>query len=293
MSHHHHFTPDMQILKQPFSALSNDPAAMEIMNPFQDLINPIGYSAELPSLNYQSSMGFCPESFLPPEFAANLCQNFPADGHHPLLQSEMKTKKKAAPRAANRPSMNSKITDHTPEISSLTHSESATKSTNSGGRRKRKKNGEEEEEVQVVEEEEEKQQQREVVHVRAKRGQATDSHSLAERVRREKINERLRCLQEIVPGCYKTMGMAVMLDEIINYVQSLQNQVEFLSLKLAAASTYYDFNSERDHTGTMQRAKAYEGLKMERLHGSEGVANSNPLDHSSGGSPYPSVPHSS
>lgn len=45
-------------------------------------------------------------------------------------------------------------------------------------------------------------------------------------VRREKINERLRCLQDIVPGCYKTMGLAVMLDEIINYVQSLQNQVE-------------------------------------------------------------------
>ncbi|PKI48323.1 hypothetical protein CRG98_031271 [Punica granatum] len=45
-------------------------------------------------------------------------------------------------------------------------------------------------------------------------------------VRRGKINERLRCLQDIVPGCYKTMGLAVMLDEIINYVQSLQNQVE-------------------------------------------------------------------
>ncbi|KAL9992791.1 putative basic helix-loop-helix leucine zipper transcription factor [Helianthus debilis subsp. tardiflorus] len=45
---------------------------------------------------------------------------------------------------------------------------------------------------------------REVVHVRAKRGEATDSHSLAER----------------------TMGMSVMLDVIINYVRSLQNQIE-------------------------------------------------------------------
>ncbi|KAL0418473.1 UNVERIFIED_CONTAM: Transcription factor BEE 3 [Sesamum radiatum] len=104
---------------------------------------------------------------------------------------------------------------------------------------------------------------REVVHVRAKRGQATDSHSLAERVRREKINERLRCLQDIVPGCYKTMGMAVMLDEIINYVQSLQNQVEFLSMKLAAASTIYDFNSDTDALETMQRAKAFEALKTQ------------------------------
>ncbi|KAJ0255739.1 Transcription factor BEE 3 [Hirschfeldia incana] len=93
---------------------------------------------------------------------------------------------------------------------------------------------------------------KEVVHVRAKRGQATDSHSLAERVRRGKINERLKCLQDIVPGCYKAMGMATMLDEIINYVQSLQNQVEFLSMKLTAASSYYDFNSEADAVDSMQ-----------------------------------------
>ncbi|MBA0857187.1 hypothetical protein Goshw_008784 [Gossypium schwendimanii] len=103
---------------------------------------------------------------------------------------------------------------------------------------------------------------KDVVHVRARRGEATDSHSLAERVRRGKINERLRCLQDIVPGCYKTMGMAVMLDEIINYVQSLQNQVEFLSTKLTAASTYYDFNSDTDAVERMQREKA-QGAKDE------------------------------
>ncbi|KAL6190332.1 hypothetical protein ACLB2K_036730 [Fragaria x ananassa] len=101
---------------------------------------------------------------------------------------------------------------------------------------------------------------KEVIHVRAKRGQATDSHSLAERVRREKINERLRCLQNLVPGCYKTMGMAVMLDVVISYVQSLQNQIEFLSMKLSAASAYYDFNSpgHADPVDTMQGSIAYE-----------------------------------
>ncbi|KMT10903.1 hypothetical protein BVRB_5g113160 isoform B [Beta vulgaris subsp. vulgaris] len=72
------------------------------------------------------------------------------------------------------------------------------------------------------------------IHVRARRGQATDSHSLAERVRREKISERMKMLQAIVPGCNKVTGKALMLDEIINYVQSLQNQVEFLSMKLAS-----------------------------------------------------------
>ncbi|CAL9066485.1 basic helix-loop-helix protein 79-like isoform X3 [Musa acuminata AAA Group] len=73
------------------------------------------------------------------------------------------------------------------------------------------------------------------IHVRARRGEATDSHSLAERVRRERISERMKYLQELVPGCSKIMGKASTLDEIINYVQSLQRQVEFLSMKLAAA----------------------------------------------------------
>ncbi|KAJ4909360.1 Transcription factor BEE 3 [Raphanus sativus] len=108
----------------------------------------------------------------------------------------------------------------------------------------------------------EEEKEREDVHVRVKRGQATDSHSLAERVRRGKINERLKCLQDIVPGCYKAMGMATMLDEIINYVQSLQNQVEFLSTELTAASSYYDFNSEADAVDSMQKAKAREAVEM-------------------------------
>ncbi|KAE9599968.1 hypothetical protein Lal_00046314 [Lupinus albus] len=83
------------------------------------------------------------------------------------------------------------------------------------------------------------------IHVRARRGQATNSHSLAERVRREKISERMRLLQELVPGCNKITGKAVMLDEIINYVQSLQKQVEFLSMKLATVNPELNFDMER------------------------------------------------
>ncbi|XP_039071083.1 transcription factor bHLH62-like isoform X2 [Hibiscus syriacus] len=82
------------------------------------------------------------------------------------------------------------------------------------------------------------------IHVRARRGEATDSHSLAERVRREKISERMKFLQDLVPGCNKVTGKAVMLDEIINYVQSLQRQVEFLSMKLATVNPRMDVNME-------------------------------------------------
>ncbi|XP_008787267.2 transcription factor bHLH48-like isoform X2 [Phoenix dactylifera] len=80
------------------------------------------------------------------------------------------------------------------------------------------------------------------VHVRARRGQATDSHSLAERARREKISARMKLLQELVPGCSKISGTALVLDEIINHVQSLQRQVELLSMRLAAVHPRIDFS---------------------------------------------------
>ncbi|KAE8785475.1 TA1 protein [Hordeum vulgare] len=46
------------------------------------------------------------------------------------------------------------------------------------------------------------------------------------KVRREKINQWMKLLQDLVPDCNKVVGKVVMLDEIINYVQSLQRQVE-------------------------------------------------------------------
>ncbi|KAJ8755486.1 hypothetical protein K2173_019284 [Erythroxylum novogranatense] len=112
------------------------------------------------------------------------------------------------------------------------------------------------------------------IHVRARRGQATDSHSLAERVRREKISERMKFLQDLVPGCNKVTGKAVMLDEIINYVQSLQRQVEFLSMKLASVNPRIDFNME--------------GLLSKDIFQSRGSVSNNlyPLDSSTQAFPY-------
>ncbi|XP_039035661.1 transcription factor bHLH137-like [Hibiscus syriacus] len=63
------------------------------------------------------------------------------------------------------------------------------------------------------------------VHVRARRGQATDRHSLAERITRR----------------------ALVLDEIINYVISLQHQAEFLSMRLASLNPMFqDFGVEHE-----------------------------------------------
>ncbi|XP_074557676.1 transcription factor UNE12-like [Curcuma longa] len=71
--------------------------------------------------------------------------------------------------------------------------------------------------------------------VRARRGQATDPHSIAERLRRERIAERIRALQELVPNTNKT-DRAVMLDEILDYVKFLRLQVKVLSMSRLGAA---------------------------------------------------------
>ncbi|URE42089.1 Helix-loop-helix DNA-binding domain [Musa troglodytarum] len=71
--------------------------------------------------------------------------------------------------------------------------------------------------------------------VRARRGQATDPHSIAERLRRERIAERMKALQELVPNA-NTTDKASMLDEIIDYVKFLQLQVLSMSRLGGAAA---------------------------------------------------------
>ncbi|KDP21374.1 hypothetical protein JCGZ_21845 [Jatropha curcas] len=91
--------------------------------------------------------------------------------------------------------------------------------------------------------------------VRARRGQATDPHSIAERLRRERIAERIRALQELVPSVNKT-DRAAMLDEIVDYVKFLRLQVKVLSMSrlggagaVAPLVTDIPLSSVEDETG--------------------------------------------
>nr|GLL43376.1 transcription factor bHLH122-like isoform X2 [Ipomoea trifida] len=65
--------------------------------------------------------------------------------------------------------------------------------------------------------------------VRAKRGCATHPRSIAERVRRTKISERMRKLQELVPNMDKQTNTADMLDLAVDYIKDLESQVQVLS----------------------------------------------------------------
>ncbi|XP_052160914.1 transcription factor PHYTOCHROME INTERACTING FACTOR-LIKE 13-like [Oryza glaberrima] len=60
-----------------------------------------------------------------------------------------------------------------------------------------------------------------------RRTRAAEVHNLSERRRRDRINEKLRALQELVPHCNKT-DKASILDEAIEYLKSLQMQVQIM-----------------------------------------------------------------
>ncbi|XP_014496384.1 transcription factor PIF1 isoform X2 [Vigna radiata var. radiata] len=62
-----------------------------------------------------------------------------------------------------------------------------------------------------------------------KRSRAAEVHNLSERRRRDRINEKMRALQELIPRCNKS-DKASMLDEAISYLKSLQLQVQMMSM---------------------------------------------------------------
>ncbi|XP_028787248.1 transcription factor bHLH130-like [Neltuma alba] len=69
--------------------------------------------------------------------------------------------------------------------------------------------------------------------IRAKRGCATHPRSIAERVRRTRISERMKKLQDLVPNMDKQTNTADMLDLAVVYIKDLQKQFKTLSEKRA------------------------------------------------------------
>ncbi|XP_061366253.1 LOW QUALITY PROTEIN: transcription factor PHYTOCHROME INTERACTING FACTOR-LIKE 15-like [Gastrolobium bilobum] len=65
----------------------------------------------------------------------------------------------------------------------------------------------------------------------SKRSRSTEVHNLSERRRRDRINEKMRALQELIPNCNK-VDKASMLDEAIEYIKTLQLQLQVLFLSI-------------------------------------------------------------
>ncbi|KAL5761215.1 hypothetical protein ACOSQ2_020053 [Xanthoceras sorbifolium] len=59
-------------------------------------------------------------------------------------------------------------------------------------------------------------------------------HNLSEKKRRDRINQRLETLKEIVPNCNKA-DIACILDNAINYVHFLRLQIEVIYLSLSTS----------------------------------------------------------
>lgn len=64
---------------------------------------------------------------------------------------------------------------------------------------------------------------------RAKRGFATHPRSIAERMRRTRISERIKRLQELFPDMDKQINTADMLDMAVEYIKDLQKELQTLN----------------------------------------------------------------
>ncbi|XVE55880.1 hypothetical protein DITRI_Ditri03aG0192600 [Diplodiscus trichospermus] len=84
-----------------------------------------------------------------------------------------------------------------------------------------------------------------------------DPQSVAARHRRERISERIRILQRLVPGGTK-MDTASMLDEAIHYVKFLKTQVQSLERAAANRPTGIGFPVAMSNGSFLPMGKAYQ-----------------------------------
>ncbi|KFK29422.1 hypothetical protein AALP_AA7G132700 [Arabis alpina] len=77
-----------------------------------------------------------------------------------------------------------------------------------------------------------------------KRSRAAEMHNRAERRRRERINERMKALQELIPRCNKS-DKASMLDDAVEYMKSLQLQIQMMSMRCSAMQQFIAMGMNR------------------------------------------------
>eukprot|EP00850_Spirogloea_muscicola_P020404 SM000214S06798 [mRNA] locus=s214:124494:127439:- [translate_table: standard] len=116
---------------------------------------------------------------------------------------------------------------------------------------------------------------------RQKRGTATDPQSVAARMRRDKIAQRMRTIQAMVPSINgKQLDTATMLDEAIAYFRSLQEQVDALRKKPQGNGASWSGDAEDGASHHSAARQASGGAEEEQSGGSH-----KPVDEGTGTSP--------
>jgi len=89
----------------------------------------------------------------------------------------------------------------------------------------------------------------------SKRSRAAEVHNLSEKRRRNRINEKMKALQNLIPNSNKT-DKASMLDEAIEYLKKLQLQVQMLSARSGIDISSMRWLAQMPHLQIQQMPKA-------------------------------------
>ncbi|KAL3844103.1 hypothetical protein ACJIZ3_001506 [Penstemon smallii] len=92
-----------------------------------------------------------------------------------------------------------------------------------------------------------------------KRRRSALLHNLTERLRRQRLKEKMKTLQEMIPNCNKR-DKASALDDIINYIKTLQYQAQMMSMGAGLGLTM--LYSPWMISTTTQQAAGQQGLLM-------------------------------